>query len=61
MAEEDRRAPAGAPEGAECFLASNDADGSVRSIGPFPESVPRPWCRSGDTLPEPDVLGGAAP
>jgi hypothetical protein len=34
--EEDKRGEGETGAGAQCFLASQDADGSVRSIGPFP-------------------------
>jgi hypothetical protein len=35
MVEESKGSPGGTADGAECLLASRDADGTVRSIGPF--------------------------
>jgi hypothetical protein len=35
MVEEGKGSPGGTADGTECLLASRDADGTVRSIGPF--------------------------
>ena len=35
MVEEWKGSPGGSESGNECLLASRDADGTVRSIGPF--------------------------
>jgi len=35
MVEEDKGSPDGTGYGDECLLASRDADGTIRSIGPF--------------------------